>query len=193
LDLVDRIAVYPSVEMSPPAERALERLRQTAMSRIVGDSHDLYRVRPAVPGDAARLIHWKASAGLPDLWIREFTREAKFAVRLVLDRRVSGRGADRDQFEENVAACAAAAWRLARDGADVTLVTDERTVVCRAGEQVYDLLGYLALVETVKLDGPEPPAASDRDAEYVFRVGSLASRSSSSELPDARDKQIAPQ
>lgn len=183
LQLTDRIAVYPSVEMTPMAERALESLRQTGMSRMAGESHDLYRVRPAVPGDAARLIHWKASAGSPDLWIREFTREARFAVRLVLDRRAS----TPERFEEVVAACAAATWKLTREGADVTLASDERLIVCRSPEQVYDLLGYLALVERdAQADGISS-AVTDPETEYVFRAVDLPSRSSSLEPQYAPD------
>src|SRR5690606_799072 len=122
----------------------LDALKHSAMSRMAGDSHDLYRVRPALASDGARFIHWKASAGSSELWVREFTREERLSVRLVLDRRSSAA----EGFEKAVSACAAVAWKLAEDGADVTLATDERLIVCRAGERIYELLGYLALVES---------------------------------------------
>ena len=191
LELTDRIVAYPSVALTTAAERALKSLSSTAMNRNSGDSHDLYRVRPAVPGDPARLIHWKASAGSPNLWIREFTREAKFSVRLVLDRRASDNELSRRRFEENVSACAAVAWKLTQEGADVTLATDERTLVCRAGEQVYDLLGYLALVEPTGLRGPEPPIGADPEAEYVFGMADESSRPSSSVPQGARGRRTA--
>jgi uncharacterized protein (DUF58 family) len=164
LELKDRTIAYPNVQLTPEAERALNALKRTAMNRMAGDSHDLYRVRPAVPSDGARFIHWKASAGSSELWVREFTREERLSVRLVLDRRTSSP----DGFETAVAACAAVAWKLAEDGADITLATDERLIVCRAGEHIYELLGYLALVEAVAPDGPRPSSSTDRESEYVF-------------------------
>ena len=164
LELKDRMIAYPNVQLTPEAERALNALKSTAMNRMSGDSHDLYRVRPALASDGARFIHWKASAGSPELWVREFTREERLSVRLVLDRRTSSPAA----FETAVAACAAVAWKLAEDGADITLATDERVIVCRAGEHIYQLLGYLALVEPVAPDGPAPTPSADRESEYVF-------------------------
>jgi uncharacterized protein (DUF58 family) len=164
LELKDRMIAYPNVQLTSEAERALNALKRTAMNRTVGDSHDLYRVRPAVASDGARFIHWKASAGSPELWVREFTREERLSVRLVLDRRASSA----DGFETAVAACAAVAWKLAEESADITLATDERSIVCRAGEHIYELLGYLALVESVPPGGPAPSLSRDRESEYVF-------------------------
>jgi uncharacterized protein (DUF58 family) len=164
LELKDRMVAYPSVELTAEARRALDALKQTAMSRLAGDSHDLYRVRPAVASDGARFIHWKASAGSSELWVREFTREQRLSVRLALDRRTSSAAG----FEDAVAACAAVAWKLAAEVADITLVTDERVIVCRAGERIYELLGYLALVESVPPNGPAPSLSADRESEYVF-------------------------
>ena len=172
LELKDRMIAYPNVQLTPEAQRALSALKHTAMNRMAGDSHDLYRVRPALAGDGARFIHWKASAGSPELWVREFTREERLSVRLALDRRTSSS----DAFETAVAACAAVAWKLAEEGADITLATDERLIVCRAGERIYELLGYLALVESVSPDGPAPHPSADRESEYVFAASSDPSR-----------------
>lgn len=168
LELKDRIIAYPSVEMTPEAEEALSSLTNSTMSRAAGDSQDLYRVRPATANDGARFIHWKASAGAAELWVREFTREERLSVRLVLDRRVSPDDEAPERFERSVAACAAAAWKLAESGADVTLVTDERSITSRAGERIYELLGYLALVGAVGHGGPNPPTGNDHRAEYLF-------------------------
>jgi len=168
LELKDRMIAYPNVRLTPEAQRALNSLKHTAMNRMAGDSHDLYRVRPALASDGARFIHWKASAGSPELWVREFTREERLSVRLVLDRRTSSSEA----FENAVAACAAVAWKLAEEGADITLATDERLLVCRAGERIYELLGYLALVEPVAPDGPAPSPSADRESEYTFVASS---------------------
>jgi hypothetical protein len=164
LELKDRMVAYPNVQLTPEAQRALNALKRTSMGRMAGDSHDLYRVRPALASDGARFIHWKASAGSSELWVREFTREERLSVRLVLDRRTSSS----DDFESVVAACAAVAWKLVEERADVTLATDERLIACRAGEGIYELLGYLALVKSVAPNGPAPAASADRESEYVF-------------------------
>ncbi len=171
LRLNDEILVYPSIDPSAEAERILGVLSGLALGRSRGDSHDLHRIRPAAPGDSARFVHWKASARGGELWVREFASDDEARVRLIFDRRVGSRE-DASRFERQVDVCAAVAWRLHEARAEVTLLSDERAIVCRPdGGEIFDLLAYLALVEAVGADGPPPqPTRGDEGAEYRFTL-----------------------
>lgn len=63
-----------------------------------GHGGDLLALRPYVPGDSPRLVHWKASARLRDLFVRQFTIEGAegFALRLDPDAALWSRP---EQFE----------------------------------------------------------------------------------------------
>lgn len=50
-----------------------------------GHGGDLLALRPYVPGDSPRLVHWKASARLRDLFVRQFTVEGAEGFSLRLD------------------------------------------------------------------------------------------------------------
>ena len=175
LRLNNEIVVYPRVEVTAAAQRIMELLQGQALGRTRGDSQDLQRIRPAVHGDSARFVHWKASARSGDLWVREFAREDERRVRLIFDRRLP-LAAERTAFEQQVATCAAIAWRLHEAGAEVTLVSDERAIACRPdGSEIFDLLAYLALVDSSAPDSPPPPRPRDDEAaEHVFSVAPAA-------------------
>ena len=171
LRLTEEILVYPSVEVGAEARRVLDRMRSRALGRTRGDSHDLYRVRPAAHGDSARFVHWKATARSGELWVREFARDDERRMRLLFDRRLPA-GTDADWFEEQVAVCAAVAWRLHQSGAEVTLVSDERILTCRPdGAEIFDLLAYLALVRASSPQDAPPLHSRDSEAaEHRFSL-----------------------
>ncbi len=175
LRLNDEIVVYPSVEMTQDVARTLEELERQAQGRTRGDSHDLYRIRPAVSGDSARFVHWKATARSGDLWVREFARDDERRVKLVFDRRVPAFAAA-TEFERQVCLCAAVAWRLHESRAEVLFASDERVIRCGSeGAEIFDLLTYLALVQSAGPDGPPPPALRDDEAtEHVFSISPRA-------------------
>ena len=52
-----------------------------------GRGDDLYDLRPYLPGDDPRMIHWRSSARAQLLTVREQEAEATHDVRIVLDRR----------------------------------------------------------------------------------------------------------
>ena len=174
LHLSKGVVVYPSVEPTPESEAIVARLERRGQGNAPGDSHDLYRVRPAVPGDEARYVHWKASARGTGLQVREFAREDYLRVRLAFDRRI-GEGDDaRERFEERVSLCAAVVWRLSELGAEIALISDEASLRARpSSPEVYELMRYLGGVEPSRDPGaaprPEPPDATEEQAaEHIF-------------------------
>ena len=107
-------------------------------------------------------MHWKASARSGELWVREYARQERREVRLVLDRR-EPEGPQRERlFEERVALCAAVLWKLSESGGKVTLLSDQIDLSSEAGGAPLDeLLRYLAVVEAAPQLGPAPPAVED--------------------------------
>jgi len=154
LRLARPITVYPAVTPGAGVEEIVRRIRQEALTASPGDSHDLYRIRPAVPGDSARFVHWKASARAGSLLVREFNRQDHARVSLFFDRSIpdrlrdGGEGKWRDEFENAVERCASLAWRLHSEGAELYLVSDDFEINCPPrSEAIFEILRYLALTE----------------------------------------------
>lgn len=174
LHLSQGIVVYPNVDPTPESEALIAQLERRSQGKAPGDSHDLYRVRPAVPGDEARYMHWKASARGAGLQVREFAREDYLRVRLLFDRRIGDDDEARDRFEGRVALCAAVVWRLSELGAETSLISDEISLRARpSSPEVYELMRYLGAVEPAPAEaaGPsaEPPdAVEEQAAEHLF-------------------------
>jgi uncharacterized protein (DUF58 family) len=87
-----------------------------------GQGDDNLIPRPYAPGDSMRRVHWRASARLGELMVREEELESSPSACVVLDRSTSRWAAgaaspgEDAAFEAAVALCVSAAWRLASDG-----------------------------------------------------------------------------
>ena len=104
-------------EILPALQGALESLSK-------GGGQDLYALRDYVPTDSARHVHWKASARLGSLMVREFTREDD--CRVSAGARSARSGSDAatshdssavdtsERFERAVTLCASIAWHFLR-------------------------------------------------------------------------------
>jgi uncharacterized protein (DUF58 family) len=88
LDLKAEAVVYPSVEPTPEFFEILPGLQGALESLNKGRGDELYALRDYVPNDSARHVHWKASARLGSLMVREFAREEDYRVLLVFDPHV---------------------------------------------------------------------------------------------------------
>ncbi|HEX8871833.1 MAG TPA: DUF58 domain-containing protein, partial [Candidatus Acidoferrum sp.] len=143
------------LEVLPGMQGAME-------SRAKGRGQDLHALRDYLPNDSARHVHWKASARLGSLMVREFAREDDCRVLLVFDPHVpSGQSqapaAEQARFERAVTLCAAIAWsfhersallQFRSAGADVPLAP--------ASENIFTVLRHLALVQPLPSDAGQP-------------------------------------
>ena len=115
VDLKSEALVYPSVEPTQDFFEVLPGMQGAMESLAKGRGQDLYALRDYQPRDSSRHVHWKASARLGSLMVREFTREDDCRVILVLDPHtsvgVTAREAD-ERFERAVTMCAALAWHF---------------------------------------------------------------------------------
>jgi len=117
--MLDRdVLVFPSVQ--PISSETLHRLvgAGTSAVRRRGRGHDLYNLRTYRAGDDPRLIHWRSSAKVESLLVREMEAETTEDTRVVL----SGRGErDAARLEAALSEAASIAAHLARAGAGVEL------------------------------------------------------------------------
>jgi uncharacterized protein (DUF58 family) len=112
------VLVFPAVHPLPA--ETLHRLvgAGTAAVRRRGRGHDLYNLRTYRPGDDPRHIHWRTSAKLRSLLVREMEAESTEDTRVVL----TGTGRrDRARLEAALSEAASIACHLARSGAGVEL------------------------------------------------------------------------
>jgi uncharacterized protein (DUF58 family) len=158
LDLPSQALVYPSVEATPEFLDLLPGIQGAIETLAKGRGHDLYALRDYLPTDSARHVHWKASARLGSLMVREFAREDDTRVLLVLDPRSdaakpSSTAAEKERFERTVELCAAIAWSFHERGTFLEFRSESATVpLASAAENILAVLRHLALVEALPVE-----------------------------------------
>jgi uncharacterized protein (DUF58 family) len=112
------VLVFPAVR--PISPEALLRIvgAGTSAVRRRGRGHDLYNLRAYRAGDDPRLIHWRSSAKVDSLLVREMEAETTEDTRLVL---VGTGGRSAKRLETALSEAASVAVHLARAGAGVEL------------------------------------------------------------------------
>ncbi|HEY2545511.1 MAG TPA: DUF58 domain-containing protein [Candidatus Acidoferrum sp.] len=174
IDLKSEALVYPSVEPTRDFFEVLPGMQGALESLAKGRGQDLYALRDYQPRDSSRHVHWKASARLGSLMVREFTREDDCRVILVLDPHASAGLAAKEadaRFERAVTMCAALAWHFYERNAILQFRTAGlETPLVEAEEVIFDILRHLA---TAKPDPPDPKHTLLSDlagAPDIFRV-----------------------
>jgi uncharacterized protein (DUF58 family) len=153
LDMGSQALVYPSVEATAEFLDVLPGIQGAIESLAKGRGQDLYALRDYLPTDSARHVHWKASARLGSLMVREFAREDDLRVLLVLDpqsdaAKVNATVTQKEQFERAVELCAAIAWSFQERGALLEFRSALASVpLAPATENIFEVLRCLALVE----------------------------------------------
>jgi uncharacterized protein (DUF58 family) len=161
LDIATEVLVYPSVEATTELLEVLPGIQGAMESLAKGRGQDLYALRDYLPNDSARHVHWKASARLGSLMVREFAREDDTKVLLVLDphsdaARPNADAVEKARFERTVELCAAIAWSFHERDALMEFRSAAATVpMAPASENIFAVLQHLALVEALPVDGKQ--------------------------------------
>jgi len=154
VEAANELVVYPPVEPTEEFYEILPLISGELESFYRGRGHDLYSIRDYQSSDSARVVDWKATAKAQALKVREFTREDERRVELVFDSFLPA-GTDTperlERFERAVSFCACLAWHFYEIDSEMKFrARDRETPVAPAGEIIYDVLHYLALVEPAR-------------------------------------------
>ena len=124
-----------------------------------------HTLRDYVPGDDRRHVHWKTSAKLGALMVRQYvdTRRSHICVALPLDPACY---VDDEEFELSVSAVASVAVQALRDEQTVTVVVGGRVRDAAAPTDLLDLLSAVTI---------EPDQSLDQTFAAVRRHASEAS------------------
>jgi uncharacterized protein (DUF58 family) len=162
VELRTEALVYPSVEPTEDFFEIVPGLQGVLESLNKGRGQDLYALRDYLPTDSARHVHWKASARLGSLMVREFTREDDCRVLLVLDPHVPVQDAQSttapsreaaERFERAVTLCAGIAWHFFERNAQLQFRSARvETPLAPAEETIFAILHHLAVAQPLPSD-----------------------------------------
>jgi uncharacterized protein (DUF58 family) len=162
LSLKTEAFVYPSVEPTQEFLEILPGLEGALESPSKGRGQDLHALRDYVPTDSARHVHWKASARLGTLMVREFAREDDCRVLLVLDPYASvtkgpltaaAQLEAANRFDRAVTLCAGLAWHFYERNAFLQFRSvGVETSLAPADDVIFTILRHLALAKPLTDD-----------------------------------------
>jgi uncharacterized protein (DUF58 family) len=169
--------VYPSVEPTREFLEILPGLQGAMESLAKGRGQDLYALRGYVPTDSARHVHWKASARLGSLMVREFTREDETRVLLVLDPHVFAPASEpatqtaRERFERAVTLCAGVAWHFFERNSTLQFRSaGMETPLAPAEDTIFAILRHLALAQPLPADPEHTLLTSLAASPELFKI-----------------------
>jgi len=139
----EKVLVYPKVrEVEIDRESFKERLGDTE-SEIVGFGDDLRSIKEYNEGDNPKMIHWKTSAKMGRLMVREMQDEESRGA--VVEFKPDG---NKDRLEYQISRIASVFVELISRGIDVEFIAPDRKFSSRQmGRSPKPVLTYLALFE----------------------------------------------
>lgn len=103
-----------------------------------------HTLREYVPGDDRRHVHWRTSARIGKLMVRQFIDNRRSHLGVVLDTNPSSY-ADADEFELTVSMAASLGLRALADGQELSCVAGNRGVGSHTGQALLDGLAGVEL------------------------------------------------
>jgi uncharacterized protein (DUF58 family) len=143
------LVVFPSIEPIDSFFEILPLISGEFESYLKGRGMDLYALRDYSVTDSARTIHWKASAKTESLKVKEFAREDERRLVLIFDAKTDGIPmTDPARFERAVSLCACLAHHFFREGADLSYLREDGTLLEGTTEETLDeIFTELALLK----------------------------------------------
>ncbi len=178
LEMKKEALVYPSVETLADFSEVFAGIEGSLESMSKGRGQDLYALREYLPTDSARHVHWKASARLGSLMVREFTLEEDFRVLLVLDPHLppdvaapSSPEIRNQRFEKAVTLCAGLAWHFFERGTQLQYRSPGFDTPLGSGqEKIFPILQHLARVQPLSFDPSHALMQELSSAPDIFKI-----------------------
>jgi uncharacterized protein (DUF58 family) len=139
-----------------------EKLPGEMLASRKGNGLSHFQFRPYFRGDDARTIHWKTSAKRQKLMVREFEEEKEKRISIRISNRISGplSEGDRIRFERGIELAASYASFFIRNGAPVSLNSDDHAIPAGTGAaHLRKILTCLASLSAIT--APESEEAPD--------------------------------
>jgi uncharacterized protein (DUF58 family) len=168
--------VYPPVDTSSELADMFPGIEGSLESHSKGRGHDLHALREYLPTDSVRHVHWKASARVGSLMVREFAREDDRRVLLVLDPysasvKNNTKAEAEERFERAVNLCAGIAWHFYERNAQLEFRgAGIETRLAPAEENIFAILRYLAVAEPEKPGAESPLLEELAAAPELFKL-----------------------
>ncbi len=118
---IQHIYVHPATVSLPATSAGLLRDLEGATTKTIVDSDlSFHAIRDYVPGDSRRHVHWRSTAKIGKLQVRQYeeTRRSRIAVTLDLDSTLY---ASEDEFEMAVSCAASIGLQASRDGRELVV------------------------------------------------------------------------
>jgi len=147
------LIVHPrSIGLGPLGGGLLRDLEGLTTAQLSPSDLAFHSLRDYVVGDDRRLIHWKSSAKVGGLQVRQFLDTRRSSVSIVLDA-TQAHYVDGDEFELACEAAASLAIRAIRDGLPCSLLTGDHVATDVVPVRILDVLARVELAQrTIDVD-----------------------------------------
>lgn len=126
-DPVDLFVHPPTVPLAPSAAGLVRDLEGQVTKKITNNDLSFHALRAYEPGDDRRYVHWRTSARTGQLMVRQF-EETRRSQLTVLHSEFTGYYASESEFELAVSVMASMATQVIRDGTQMSVVTETRSL-----------------------------------------------------------------
>ena len=143
------LVVYPALYDLSPLLLRYPGLQGLLEDNCKGPGSTLYKIRDYQVGDSARFVHWKSTAKVARLMIKDFAHEEENPIQVDFSTYLPERSARAlEQFEKAVSYIASLAYYCRRKGRSFHFSSGEFQVVLNGREEdITALMGYLSQVE----------------------------------------------
>ncbi len=116
--------VHPvTVRLAPTASGLVRDLEGQVSKKITNSDIAFHALRPYVPGDDRRYVHWRTSARIGQLMVRQFEETRRSQLTIVHNTRADLYDSE-NEFELAISVTASIAAQVIRDGTQMNVVSD---------------------------------------------------------------------
>ncbi|MDJ0335780.1 MAG: DUF58 domain-containing protein [Rhodoglobus sp.] len=122
-DPVDLFVHPKTVRLAPSAAGLVRDLEGQVSKKITNNDIAFHALRPYVPGDDRRYVHWRTSARIGQLMVRQFEETRRSQVTMIHNTRSDLYASD-EEFELAISVTASIAAQVIRDGTQMNVVSE---------------------------------------------------------------------
>ena len=168
VSLKGEVIVYPNLDAKPGFADLAAALEGEAAIRDQGRGTEFHSIRPYQHGEGARHLDWKGTAHTGNLQVREFAREQRRLVEIVLDTDAQ---TNADWFEWAVEYTAWLAMEMTSRGWPLRFRSGQIDITVPADGNVYDILKFLA---DVRINAQTPIQPDDKSSIAILFTTRIA-------------------